>query len=526
MNTARTIDQSARQLAEIDNALRNHRLGVAETLCSQLTSNAPDFVEGWVAFARLRQMQGDYAAMRKMAARVIKSSRGHPRAHLLEVEALIHLGEVKQAKAKLAKLKKAAKGDASLLVQVSEAYSQIGAFSDSVRLAEAANTLNPGDQAVLYGLTTGLVALGDMARAEEVFDELLNVAPHDFDAYYNRATLRKQTPEQNHVDEIQSMLADPKGAKLGRVQLNYALAKELEDLGQYKESFAALKQGAEARRAAMAYRVEGDVATMEALRRAFSKDYFTDAGAGFDREGPVFVLGLPRSGTTLVDRILSAHSRVESFGEIIEFAMSLTTLAKAEGGKAEGGKAGLIEASTQLDPKVLGEMYDSRARQRGSGADFYIDKTPVNFLYIGLIATALPNARIVHVIRDPMDNAFAMYKTLFRMGYPFSYDFADLAAYMSAKDALMAHWREMLPGRIIDIRYEDLIGDQEGESRRLIEAVGLTWEEACLRFHENKSPSATASAAQVRQPLYKSAVGRWRQYEHELAPLAELLEVK
>lgn len=511
----------ARALASADAALRQNRLGEAEAICRDLTQQAPDFTDGWMAYARVRQKAGDYAGMRGLAERAIKASGGHPRTHLLDVEALIHLGEVRAARGKLAKLKPLAKGDVQLLMQISDAFSQIGHFDDAAKLARDAATIKPDEPGVLYALATALVATGDLDGAEDAYDRLIRANPYDFDAYYNRATLRKQTAAHNHLDEIDAMLASDKGARQGVVQLNYARAKELEDLGRYPESFTALKAGADARRKAMAYRVEGDVTTMAALARAFDAGYFAKAGAGFDEEGPIFVLGLPRSGTTLIDRILSAHSDVESLGEIIDFAMSLMALA----GEV-GGKAGLIDASTRIDPRALGERYVARARQRGQGARLFIDKTPVNFLYIGLIAAALPNARIVHVERGAMDCAFAMYKQLFRMGYPFSYDFADLAAYMKAKEKLMAHWRAVLPGRLIELRYEDLIADQEGESRKLVEAVGLDWQDACLRFHENTSASATASAAQVRQPLYTSAVERWRKYENELAPLAELLEVQ
>ncbi len=515
-----SAQDAPRALAEIDHALKQGRLVQALPLCQRLTTDVPQFADGWLAFARLRQMQGDYTAMEALARRAKAHSKGHPVAALLFIEALIHQGKIKDAKTELAALEKKAGHDAGLLARIAECYSQCGDFEQTVRLARKAWKTNPSDVAVLHLLTVALIAIGDMTEAETVFDQLIARAPQDFDAYYNRATLRKQTPAQNHVDEIKAAIATGEGAARGTVQLNYALAKELEDLGEYAESFAALKRGAGARRRQMAYKVDGDVQTMRALGQAFDADYFANAPVGHDETGPIFILGLPRSGTTLVDRIVSAHSDVESLGEIIEFALSLTTLCKAA-----SGKAGLIEASKALNPAELGRAYMTRAQERGTGSAFFIDKTPANFLYIGLIATALPNARIVHVTRDKMDNAYAMYKTLFRMGYPFSYDFNDLAAYMKAKDALMAHWHNVLPGRIIDVSYEALVAEQETESRKLIDALGLEWQAACLAFHENKSPSATASAAQVRQPLYKTAVGRWRRYESELAPLAKLLGV-
>jgi len=309
------------------------------------------------------------------------------------------------------------------------------------------------------------------------------------------------------------------GAGRGEVQLGYALSKELEDLGEYERAFAYLKRGAERRRRHLSYDVGADVAAMREIAKAFDADYLSDARSGFENDAPIFVMGLPRSGTTLIDRIISSHDLVQSLGEINDFALCLTRLAKGAG----AGKMGLIRASRELHPAPLGEAYlDSVQGYRVNRAHF-IDKTPANYLYVGLILKALPRAKIVHLRRDPMDNLYALYKTLFRMGCPYSYDLDDLAAYYLAYHGLMQHWRGLAGDRLIEIDYEAVVSDQEGQTRRLITALGLGWQDACLNFHKNKSASATASAAQVRQPIYKTSVALWRRYETELAPLIERL---
>jgi hypothetical protein len=344
--------------------------------------------------------------------------------------------------------------------------------------------------------------------------------PQEFDAWYNRSTLRTQTPDNNHVAELKAMLAKTTGNKAASVQLNYALAYELESLEQYEDSFDALKAGADARRSMMSYRVEKDTETMAQIARVFDDSFFEAKRRGASESGPIFILGFPRSGSTLVDRILSAHPDVESLGELNDFPLALTDLCR----KLDSGKD-MVSTSATLDMRELGQAYLDRARQRATGAEYFIDKAPANFLYIGLIAAALPEAKIIHLNRDPIDNALGMYKALFRMGYPYSYDFDDLAKYMRAKTQLMAHWRAVLPGRIIDVRYERIVSDQETETRSLLSAIGLDWDPACLDFHRNASPSATASAAQVRRPLYSSSVGRWRRYEQQLQPLIKALGV-
>lgn len=508
------------RMAEIDRALRARQLGPARSMLTALLRDEPGYVEGWIAAARLEQMSGEYAAMRARLSQALELAPASPLVRLLEVEAMVHLGAIREAMDNLISMEAEAGEDAAWMSRLSESYTQCGAFEAAERCARRAVALDPGQSAIRYNFASSLIATGKLEESEREFNCLLEQTPHDYDAYYNRATLRKQTAEDSHLAEIRRMLQAPKRSRLGEVQLNYALALELENLGHYEESFAALKRGAEARRAMMAYRVEGDVATMARIAEVFDTGFFAQARQQNETQGPVFVMGLPRSGTTLVDRILSAHPLIESLGELSDWPLALTGLTRGSRDKSD-----MVARSAALDMRKIAADYLLRVRERRADLPFFIDKTPANFLYIGLIAAALPNARIIHLNRDPMDNALGMYKALFRMGYPFSYDFSDLAQYMLAKDRLMDHWHRVLPGRILDVNYEDIIADQEGQTRRLLSHVGVDWDPACLDFHTNASPTATASAAQVRQPLYASAVGRWRRYERELEPLAAMLGV-
>jgi predicted Zn-dependent protease len=506
------------RLAEINRALRGRDIGRAAQLVSDMTRSDPANVDGWIAAARLAQMTGDHSRMRSHLAQALSLAPGSPLIRLLDVEAQIHIGGIRDAVIALKHMEAEAKADPAWLGRISEAYSQCGDFEAAERCARAAVTLDPDSAALRYALSSALIATGNLEQAEDVLDELIASNPHDYDAYYNRATLRKQTPEKNHVDAIRKAMDETAEDPMSAVGLNYALAHELEDLGQDEESFAALKKGADARRAMMAYRVEKDTDTMARIAKVFDAEFFAKHRNTCDEQGPIFVFGLPRSGTTLVDRILSAHPEVESLGELNDFPLALTALCRAVPGSGD-----LVSKSADLDMRELGEAYLHRVRQRAKGRRFFIDKAPANFLYIGLIAAALPNARIIHLNRNPIDNALGMYKALFRMGYPFSYDFDDLATYMQAKAKLMAHWHTVLPARVTEVHYEDIVSDQETQTRRLLAEVGLPWNAACLDFHKNTSPTATASAAQVRRPLYTSSVDRWRRYETQLEPLIKAL---
>jgi hypothetical protein len=268
----------------------------------------------------------------------------------------------------------------------------------------------------------------------------------------------------------------------------------------------------------MRYDVEADVATVRAIMAAFSAERLATAPAPSPEPGPIFIVGLPRSGTTLVDRILASHADITSLGELQDFALALMqTNAEAL------DKRSLIDRSVDMDHARLGEEYRRRLGELSDARGFVIDKAPLNYLYIGLIALALPGARIVHVRRGAMDGCYAMFKSLFRMGYPFSYSQDDLAAYRIAYARLMDHWRTALPGRMVEIDYEALVGDPEPEIRRMLAELGIAWDDACLSPHRNSTPVATASAVQVRSPIHDRSVGLWRRYEDQLAPLADAL---
>src|SRR5690606_24182538 len=316
--------------------------------------------------------------------------------------------------------------------EIAARLAALGRHEDAERCSGRARALRPDDPGHLYNHATALIALGRLAEAETTLDAVIAKTPGDGDAWYNRATLRRQTPARNHVAALRAQCAATPAASPMQVPLHYALAKELEDLGEHAASFAALKQGADARRRGLRYRVEDDVDTMRLIADAFDAGFFARPHAGHDDARPLFIVGLPRSGTTLVDRILGSHSRVASRGENNDLAMALVQCAGPVGGKAE-----LVRKSTSLDFRALGERY---CRQLpGDGTLRQLDKTPLNFLYLGIVAAALRQARIVHLRRGPMDACYAIYKTLFRMAYPFSYDLDDLARYWLGYDALMAH---------------------------------------------------------------------------------------
>ncbi|MCW8873489.1 MAG: sulfotransferase [Xanthomonadales bacterium] len=439
---------------------------------------------------------------------------------------LLKQGNVAGAIEALERIEAAARDDHLMLQQVAGLYLHCGQHERAGRCYARSAELQPSNPDYVYNLATSKTAFGDLDEAERLFTRAIQLNPQDAGAWLNRSILRRQTAESNHVEQLEAMRVQLAADDPGRIQVCFALAKELEDLRRFDEAFAHLQEGAHRRRLSMQYDIAEDESAMAAIARVFDRDMLARPAAGFDSARPIFILGLPRSGTTLVDRIISSHSQVESQGEHTSLAlavMNLATQAEDRATPAAGGKAALIESSARIDFAALGRRYCEAIEGFGNSAPRLVDKTPQNFLYLGLIHLALPNARIIHMRRNPMDSCYAIYKTLFRAGYPFSYSLQEVGRYFIAYHRLMEHWRRTIPQSFLDVDYERVIADPESETRRLLDYLELDWEDSCLEFHRHSGPAATASAAQVRQPIYSSSVGLWRRYERQLSPLAAKL---
>jgi tetratricopeptide (TPR) repeat protein len=441
------------------------------------------------------------------------------------------LAAARVALARLCDLYAGARGPAHAMAA---AYAELGDFNSVAE--DYSSALAAYDQAIAlaperarYWFNRAAVRrfLGELELAERDYDAALKLDPADGEAWLNRSDLRVQSPEHNHLPQLESALSSAPADWRFRVPLRYALAKEYEDLGDYARSWQHLHAGAQLRRQNLHYDPQPDLDTVQWLCQGFADAAPVAAPAVRSGPQPIFIVGLPRTGSTLVDRILGNHSRVCSAGELTDFGTAV--IEQVRGGQRSAQappptRKELVMASAQLDFAALGADYLRRVQPRlRQQLPRFTDKLPLNYLYCGLIARALPDAPIVHVTRHPMAVCYAMYKVLFGQGYPFSYDLGEIADYYVAYRRLMEHWRRSLPGRVYDVAYEDLVSDPQGQARALLAAVGLDWEEQCLQSHENVAPVATASASQVRRPIYRSSISLWRRYEPQLAPIRSRL---
>lgn len=412
--------------------------------------------------------------------------------------------------------------DAQALWAIGREHARGDDPQSAARLYQRARAAGCSEPALLYDLASAQFFTGEFAAAEANLDAVLAEAPRMGEALHLRSQLRRQTVERNHVADLEARLAVRFPNDGARAACLYALAKELEDLDQPERSFAALLDAAKLMRSTLGYDAAAEVAAIDAVRDTYGADALRAITEGDPESGAIFIVGMPRTGTTLVERMLDRHRDARSAGELLDFKLLLAAAAR-EAQAREPDKTP-IAASLSIDFAALGRDYMRGARQAAPGRRMFIDKMPANYIYCGLINKALPNARIIHLSRDPLDSCHAVFKTLFHQAYHFSYDLAELADYYIAYHRLMRHWRATMPGAILDVHYEHLVVDPEGQARRMLDFCGLVWQPDVLMPADNERPSTTASAAQVREPIHAGSVQKWRQHAQGLAPLKARLE--
>jgi tetratricopeptide (TPR) repeat protein len=397
-----------------------------------------------------------------------------------------------------------------------DAYDGLAFVSMQMGQHERANALyrraverTPAEPRFWYNLASSERTFGRLEDAAAACTQAIKLDPTQYPSYLLRSELRVQTADANHVAELEQQLVARRGDDRAQMFLGYAVAKELDDLARYDEAFRWFSQAATTRRRHLAYDVAIDERKLEQISRVFSSSLAAQSEGGGESGRFVFIIGLPRSGTTLLERILTGLPGVVSNGETENFSRAL--LAAAPPG------ADVFERAAAADPAVVGANYTRLAKH--PGGETVIEKMPLNYLYAGAIRRALPDAKLIVIKRTPLDSCFAMYRTLFGAAYPFSYSFEDLARYYAAYQRLMDHWRRTLGAGIYEVNYEELVRAPAKFGAAVATHCGIEWTDRAIRIQDNAAVSLTASAAQVRRPIYGSSSGRWRHYLQHLTPL-------
>lgn len=490
--------------------------------CAQrLLGAKPDLVEGHFLVGLIAlELKQNWTAVSAFGS-VTKLRKDHGAAWAQLARLFMIAGQPGRADGALDKAVEHHDDNPFVLDTIGAVYTLLGDEEEAATWIQRAVAREPGNANFLVNLANNRLFLGKLDAAEETLTQALSISPQNPNAHWMLSSLRKAT-DRTHVDLLRGLAGKEDRNPRGLAFLYYGMGKELEDLEAWDEAFDAFAKGAAARRKTIDFDEQAEIEMYRAFGEVFTPDWLAEKAGGHDDQAPIFVVGQPRTGTTLVERIITSHSQVHSAGELKQFGQCVRRLANYR----EPGRhsAKLAEMAANVDCQRLGKAYmTTTAKMRGELPRF-VDKLPPNYLYIPLILKALPNARIVHLTRDPMDACFASFKQLFADAYPHSYDQEELARHHARYYHLMALWRKRFPGRFFDISYEETAGNLEPNARALIDFLGLPWEDACLEFHVQTAAVATASAVQVRQPAHTRSVGRWRRYQEQLEPMYRALE--
>lgn len=403
------------------------------------------------------------------------------------------------------------------LAGLGNANSNLGDVSAAIDAFERSLAINPDSAGVHMSLAHMYKTVGKQDLALQSYRESIRLKPELGESYWSMANLKIFKFEAHEVDEMLKQVERSDISDQARVHFHFSLGKAFEDAKDYDRAFSHYKQGNELNRPTLDYDPVEFELMQNRIKEVFSHDFVAaNRGLGHSAADPIFIVGLPRSGSTLVEQILSSHSQVEGTAELPNAsAIALST------GKYRSDGLAYPETLAHLSPRdwaAYGKEYLQQVKHhRVEGTPMFIDKMPNNFSYIGWIKMILPNAKIINTRRFPLDSLLGAYKQLFAKGQNFSYDEFELAEYYQNYIGIMDHWHEVFPGEILDVHYEDTVTDLESQVKRILEFCGLPFEEGCLRYYENKRAVKTASSEQVRQPIYTSALGLWKNYASHLS---------
>ncbi|MBU1378486.1 MAG: sulfotransferase [Alphaproteobacteria bacterium] len=502
-------------------ALVENRLAVAEQTLRAILMARPTDVAAIRMLAETGMRLGRYDDAENLLARCVELAPGFTAARHNYATVLYRQNKSQAAIAETDRLLADDPGNPGYRNLKAAALARIGEYDQAIALYALVLTDQPRQPKVWMSYGHALKTVGRQAECIDAYRRCVALAPQFGEAWWSLANLKTVTFGEADVAAMAGQLARADLSDEDRFHLEFALGKAREDAGQFEASFGHYERGNVLRRQGLDYDADE---TTDQVRRAealFTPAFLqARAGQGASASDPIFIVGLPRSGSTLVEQILASHSQVEGTQELPD----IIALARRLGGKAKRASESVYpEALAELDPgdlTALGEQYMAGAQvHRKLGRPFFIDKMPNNWAHLGLIHLALPNAKIIDARRHPLGCGFSGFKQHFARGQGFTYDLTDIGRYYADYVALMAHFDAVLPGRVHRVIYEQMVADPEAETRSLLAHCGLPFEGACLRFYENDRAVRTASSEQVRRPIFTDAADHWRNYDPWLGPL-------
>ena len=513
------------RLSEAATALGKNEISAAEPLLRGFLKEHPTDGHALRMYAEVALRLGRYEDAEKLFVRCLQVAPEFLAARHGYAIVLHHLNRAPEMLAQTELLLKCAPDNPYFRNLNAAALARVGDLVRAIELYEKLVEDYPDQLKVWLSYGDALKAQGRQNDAIAAYRRCIALQPNFGEAYWRLADIKTFRFTPGEADDIRAQLAQGRPTDEDRIHLHFALGKALEDEALYAESFEQYEKGNALRRAAIAYDAEETTTHLRRSKTLFTREFFrARAGGGCDAQDPIFVVGLPRSGSTLIEQILSSHSAIEGTAELPEINAFALRLGRRKRIEDPSAYPEILASLDSGDLERLGEEYLERTRiQRRSDRPFFVDKMPRNFAHVGLIHLILPNAKIIDVRRDPLNCCFSCFKQHFARGHGFAYNLGELGRYYRNYVELMAHYDDVLPGRVHRVNYEDLIENTEREVRRLLTYCGVPFEERCLRFYETKRPIRTPSSEQVRTPIFKDGLAHWRNYEAWLGPLKAAL---
>jgi tetratricopeptide (TPR) repeat protein len=495
----------------------------AEKLVRDILTHDPENVEALRLLAGSATSQKRHREAEILLERALQLAPDFVRAMANLVENQIEQEKIEKAIKNANRLVKIAGDNSDAYMLLGATYAAAGRYTDAIDAYRLSLHLLPGNPKTLSGLAHNLKTVGQQDEAIEVYRQNIEKNPLFTESYWSLANLKTFQFSDQDVENMEQLLQHPDIPEEAQTQLYNALGFEQESRMNFDQAFEYYSKCNSIRRATQYYDPVETEALYDQLIEVFDQQMVTKecADRKFDVV-PIFIIGLPRSGSTLLEQILASHSLVEGTHELTDLMRVVHDIPDLLTINDRFPQS--IQQVTVDGFGELGQKYMIRTSKYRSGSPFFTDKNPNNFIYVCLIHLILPNAVIIDARRHPLDSCLGSFKQLFAKGQNFSYELTEIADYYLQYDRLMAHWNEVLPGKVLEVRYEDVVDDLETQVRRILQHCGLPFEEQCLHFHETDRAVKTASSEQVRQPIYSSSVNLWRNYEQHLGPLIEILE--
>ena len=530
MNASETTLSADQLRRQVQQHIQSQHWEAAEAGFRELMRREPHEPHVRMGLANLILQRGGLREYTQQLLAALPVLTDEPALLIEMVRRLFFGGEIVAARHCLDRLDALSNPTALLLSEQAQLRWMLGEIPEAIARMERAMKAGVDGPNHHYLYAMLLQFTGKIDQAETLLVACLRRWPRFGDAAVALANLRPQTPDANHVDMLRalsrSLALDSQSPdkRFARAGLESALFKELDDLGHYEQAWQALAHSNALMHAISPYDEVGETAITNALIQLSETSEIKQREPAHHFAGPmpIFIVGMPRSGTTLLDRMLSNHSQVISAGEINDFRRQLRWMADVP----PGGVSSMLEVfrrSIHIDFTELGGRYLEQTQWRAKDKRFYIDKLPINVRMVPFIRRALPRAPILHLVRDPMDVCFSNFKAMLGHVSAYSYDMASLAHYYGQYVKLVKHWHAVLPDAMLDVSYTELVSDTEASLRKVLAHCDLKWEEACLSPERNTEPVATPSSSQVREAIYTRSLGEWRRYAQQLEPLRRMI---